>query len=1601
MMIRQVMLKLLVKILAVLTVALNISQAAADVVSPQVLEEPLRVFTLDASLSPSSGRMLGTGFDCQYEPGRYLCAESAANQALLFVPHASEKESYVKLQLSRNGAVSLSISPLFESSQGDLFVRLPGDAGVICRFMPEGVSRTLSVGVPAHRQGEYVWEKYEDQLKHWAGKAASFAQRPPEPPSVFPSSMADRLWFLSLWLKKASEFLNVDDATAREKLLREAALWEVMRIRPLDGWAFGIDDFASSAGEECMDIEENPQQEVRYCRVRGLEKVKINGPAVLMLKYRPELRQQPTPVLEDALLQVFCDGVPFYSDSVPFYPDYLDYDADDWQVEAELRRSPDGEIIGRPGSFRVLLPSGSHEIEFKLGENPVWWSVASARHLSHLEDLCSERLDGTSVSSEREDAFSLLVSAESFYRLGMCDRAEGVWGVLREKYSIPAGMDYIIDFRLSACREDGEILTPADLSLAFARLGVEAPASEMHWEDRRGELFRSRQLEDSLLAYAYSSPGLTLEEAVISGAASSAQKVALSALWHLDGIWQELEPPGWIYSEKYSLFQNRRLYPAMEALPGGMSLVRLGSVPVRTRSRLVSGVTRSTTLISSGEVFPAETILQADSEKVVLNDVAAIQKHMLLSDDDLEVAKISGLRDVWLQQRVMGDDEIADAKLVQVYPLSKETVYFSVPPEGYSGYAMLQIFVDAAMHGEHKLKAVVKYSGGEKIIDFHFTPSASDVALPVLESNQLRLVQPLSAVFRVDSSGGVLSIRLEDVSDASFFARLLLRLPEPPGTETQNKTSGLPVYPIDDAELSKDVEAIAELSRRLNSAEDESNAAYYRYERAIILCRLGRAGLAREDLLASGLAAGNDAVLREALIDLRERIESGQCNIGASLDRSLLPLPLDSSVETGNITDAELLRLKREFIVLSDSDDPTLEKRFDLCSRMAAIDQYESGCLPWYLESVSHLVLEGGALPPSFFNMLVRISAWQEKVQWPGAEKYLTMLLNLTHWETISSVESMDGLETIALSGREDIQRHPAEYSDIVSALTDDGQSPEAWQMFEGQSLMLHLPLPSAMSIGVELECYSLNPSVNIDSESCYAEIGADGVKLDIVRLSGSGQKLFMLNLDGGDHMLEIRHSIRHNVAAQSLNVRLFSSAPIPGVPSESSGGRYYLQEEPRFTFMRASAAYPLALTLLGPTMLRIDSWTRDGALTDVHLEVKGENGVLLEPLTVSRKGRIDLWLAEPVEYSIVVRPGQRDHALLRMYFREENGAVDEDIKLMRASHSEIPHLAEVSSQSIPDSQLLDGDDIGTMPKSPVGTFSLLTGYRRLLRDETGYVEPIDQFALIHIGYARRIENADLWLGISGEGRMRLSYSDSLTFDGRFYWITPGPEIHIDIQNRFAVQDVSTGVAGGNMLELTLKRPFEILPHWDITPLVSGWYKWQGINDWREDQIQPYTDADVYSPYLRDHPYTASAGVGTYYAPLINNSIFMRILAQSNSNFAGIDNVQLRAGDFFAFGRFQGALFYDLRPRFDDDDRDEFSLRQQLHVSAQYSWWPHSYVRIAPGASYDFYPHAMQHAFFGGLLLEVSPERGLRDAPPGEEAFSWQVDPERYWVREW
>ncbi len=1589
-------------ILTFLLIALSGATTKAEVHNPDVLVAPVRTFIISKDFDSDSGSPLKNGDSVKAKDGYYLCAETKSSQTLLFSPPATSAEGYILVSLTENGSAAQTIKPDALFDESDAFLRMPGMADVVCRMMSDNGADSLSVGVESRLVGEYAWEDYEESLKDWAHVAALSSARPSEPPSSVISSMSDRLWFLSEWLKH-SGYTDGVESEKIEKVLMRAAMWEVLRSRPLDTWAYSSKDLSEEISTNCMDIAE--PEDVSYCHDQDAAKIDVEGPGVLLLRYRPEVRQEPTPVLEDALLQVIRDGEIIYSDPVPVYPDHLQYDSRDFQVSADPLLTNDGHLLGRRGSLKVLVPEGKSRIEFKFERRGGWWSVMYSEHLRHVEDAsCGEELLTHQSLQGTADKFDLLVAAEEAYRLGLCKQSELAYSKLLKAGQPSSTALEVIGFRKDNCKPEGEILTPESLSDAFALLGMSVSPDSLQWEDRRGELFRLQQVQKSLMDFEYKNPGMELENIVRAGEASSAQKIALSALWYLDSIWSELEVPPEFTSEKISIFQERKRYPEIEALPGGISLMEVADTSLMTSSRLFAGVSRAVTLVSQGS--SGTTDLDVDGRRLRLSEVLPVQKYEILLADHVEVSKLSGDRRIWLQQRISDRDIIAQAKLVQAWEIDKQKVTsFELPDEGYSGYALLQVFPPADLKHKEKLVLNLESCGIKKSVDFSFRPQ--DKYYDFIESGGGRLGLPLAETIELKSNCGSIGVSFgseAEKPEGEWYARVLLRLPRPFSESLLESEFEVPVD-LSPEEKKIEVGNVLALSQKLTNAKKTGERAGIFSLRAESLCKLNRSSLASEDLLRA--SSSENGVDRELLLELREKIETGFCKKKRS--ESWRVLPLSTGVVVDDKEPENIRELRQRFIreVYSGNDFNAME----ICESLVLDEPRHLGCLPWYVDKVWLSASRLNSLPERFFEMLVSASAFHQKTHWGGLDKAMGRLWGLSHWEPVEAVEEMSGIETIRLENGRDFEEAPGEYASIVNSLNSrhDSLPVESWVLSEGTSIKLHLPAVEPVNVYGNFSCLMLSPSKTLPDEECKLSVLLDGKPHKELSLhQGYVGEVELFKGLVGDHLIEVNHRLLFRPAKPLVSLSLASDHQLKGIPQERGADRYYFKKVGEYSMYRADYSAPVSFHIYGPTVLRVEAFDRKGARREADVKILDEEGLKLEPIRKQLIGFQDIWLDKKQSYRIEISSANEETpVLLRMYFRELNGQVKAELKQLSESLLAVKdqerYPDEIGKDILSGKSLLitEGGSSSYDTDSLWGTGSFEFGYRRLMRDETGDIDPVDSYLFTSADYLRRLEGWDVWLGIGAEGRLRFSGNDSAAFDGSFYWITPGPELEIELSDRFAIQDVGTGIAGGNRANFEIKRGFEVHPKLKLTPGIGAFHKWQGIDEWREDQIQDYTDMDVYSPYGRDHPYGLKAFLGLYYSPWINNGIFGKVSTQTNSDFYTLDHVAVRVGDKMAFKRFQGLVFYDIRTRFDDNDRNDFSLRHQLHAGGSYSWWPHEYVRLALKASYDFYPHELEHGAYGGFLIELSPARGLRDKKPGDEAFPWQVDPMRYWVREW
>ena len=1571
--------------------------AGGEFSSPPVLRPAIRLFYLDRNMDISTAEPIPQTYIVEPRKNRYLCAEIPANEILFFFPSADKTGgAYVNLVLEEQGAAWMGASPSGKTRGADAFLRLHGDPKIVCRLFSGDGQGPVRAGIAGHLRGEYVWEEYEEALKDWAFDAAfKGAKRPPHPPVAAPSSLPDRLWFLSEWIYAA----GMAGDHKREELsafLERAAMWEVMRIRPLNPWAFSIRDISDSAGDECGGLEIEDENGNEYCRSAGDFQIKVEGPAILQVRLRPKVKLDPTPALQEFMLNVTRNGAPVFFDPVPIYPDREPYPEDRWVFESDPVLSPHGDWLGRPNSLRFLVPEGVYSYKFSLSGQELWCSLKLAKHRRHMEDALAGEEDFNGSTNDAKGLFGIFLRAEELYRLGLCKGAIALYRNLMTMEGMTPLLIKGFKFRADTCSPGGELLTPGELSEAFALLGKDVPVEKMRWEDRRGQEFRLDQIREAFSKYEHSYPGLNLEPLIRKGEASSAQIHASSQLWHLDSVWTEVEPPDDFLSEQILVFQDRMRYPDKPALPGGISLVRITERPRWSSSKLLEGVPRAITFVASGGRAPFITKLKISGADVTMMDRAPVQVQRVLVDKDVEVKKKGDAgRDVWMQMGLLEDNEVADAKLVRVWEIGDDRpLIFEPPYEGYKGYAMLQVFPPGDSEGGGNISFTVTLDRREQRRLFY--SQRAKTKYPITDRENMFVGEPVSFPIFAREINNSIRVDSHGLGGEPWYARLLLRVPRASELDEISKLRGGATDLADGREVEKLVEDVRNASVRLaeNASGSAKETAEILLERSHKLCRLGSTGLAREDLLKAGGQPERNEAITEKLLALRALLDAGDCSTRFPEDEKMLH-SLSAGLFTSNVEYGEARELSLRFLERLGADDT--EGALALCSQLVLRDDAHYGCLPWWTRTAARMIVENAPAPEPFLPMVVAAAAFGKKTEWTGIAKQLKILLDQTNWEPLTAVEVMEGKETCDFEGSEASSEPPGNYSEILRALmAKPGEMTDPWVLFRKSTMAISLPIQEPMTLFAEAECRLLTSVISRTEGACSFALYIDGEEKDrfSVRDGERLRKPYPLSTIG-NHLIELHHLGEEIWQTPVALAHFATDKPIEGILAEKSEGVYRLPRVGRATFFRATDEIPVTFNFLGPTILRIDSSAEEGA-AESHVSIKDTNNNEAYLPIKALPGRKEIYMPRKEKYTVEIRPADRDSILIRLFYREWSKKTV-TLKPVYGASDEKAGQFPIETGAVSPIE----DVIFSTEKPKWGAVGIMAGYRRDLREESKTIDPIDSYFLVRGGYRHRIDGADLWLGIHEEARLRMSGYQSSVLDAGLYWITPGPELRFDLRDTVGIQRVQTGMAAGNMLFGSLARRFQAAPDLSLTPEVGGYWKWQGISSWPRDKIPSYADKSVYTNYGDDHPYALAADLTTVYRPFINADFFGAAGLQMNSDFISVDHATVKAGTRMAFERFLCGFSYGLQPRLADEHRRDFYLRHRLHAMARYSWWPVSMLRVAPLGSYDFYPHRVDHAFLLGILFEISPERGLRDSLPGTEPFGWQIDQQRRWVRQW
>jgi hypothetical protein len=441
-----------------------------------------------------------------------------------------------------------------------------------------------------------------------------------------------------------------------------------------------------------------------------------------------------------------------------------------------------------------------------------------------------------------------------------------------------------------------------------------------------------------------------------------------------------------------------------------------------------------------------------------------------------------------------------------------------------------------------------------------------------------------------------------------------------------------------------------------------------------------------------------------------------------------------------------------------------------------------------------------------------------------------------------------------------------------------------------------------------------------------------------------------------------------------------------------------------------ARSARPLEFTVLGPTTVEIEAYSQEspGGRLAVALG-RGDNGgfspartIALTQLSVSPTmsdapsiAPAVLTLPEPGPYRIQLTPDD-GAAVIRLRQRLDDqgkAAPPKTPALARDPETEV--VAGEAEGARAQALALDGD-VRPTPQLPAGA-------RKVQRFGTPFaevhmgtddLEEADDFrprisGVVRLGYARELLKNRLWIDIEPELRPRedtaMVGGGRLTLQGYM----PRAGLRVRASGLGLAQFESDLTPWSARGELRLDRPTWVAPRVQLLPGIEASYRHQSL-----DEPTPLPTVElhprVYQRYLEQHPFALRPSFDVRLVPWQDARIVVGADFVPNSDFRGIDQVNMHAGINGAPVLYSKVvpeflLDYEASIRFKDEDRAQTYLRSRILAGLGVAFWAGDVARIALGVRNALYlsaPFPARNGLDLWLRIDLPLGRGLRDYGP-------------------
>ena len=628
-------------------------------------------------------------------------------------------------------------------------------------------------------------------------------------------------------------------------------------------------------------------------------------------------------------------------------------------------------------------------------------------------------------------------------------------------------------------------------------------------------------------------------------------------------------------------------------------------------------------------------------------------------------------------------------------------------------------------------------------------------------------------------------------------------------------------------------------------------------------------------------------------------------------------------------------------------------------------------------------------------------------VRTPAVQRLATVAATRSRWSRIEGSERDGGSEALRVPR---VPTLPSPNAAVRQALmVAPWDASEATLLRPGYATVLDQRRAKEGLLAVDLWCQTVRPDLG-DGQAPRVRVALDGaVLLDgpvpADRVEGTAIDV----VPEGRHRVEV--ALDAASRGQICSVRLRDQEG----PLGSARPTRWRVARPK---------QPVEVVVLGPTSLAIEAralLTRGGAgATQVAVAVAQGEGPFSPQVVVPLAAEADP-RATP-ESARTISPGVARTEVLalpesgpqRVLLRPAGGPVL--LRLQQRLDGEPTPVPRAPTRALDLGTLVDSVAPIDLPRMEVAAIADLPAPQRFgtvfteLRGGVDDLEGSDDLRpraqlQLRLGWSRELLARRVWLQAAPELRAREATAPAGGGQVAVQAVFPRAGLRTRLVAGALTQRFAGREAWSADAALHVDRLTWVAPRWQVLPAIDLSYRHPSVAAAEAAAGTEPLHPRIYTDYARTHPFALRPSLELRYQPLQDARLFVAADVVPNSDFRGLDQVNLRGGLLGVVSLLhrvvpEFALAYEGSLRLADADRPSTYLQSRVTAGLGLGVWAGRAARVVLGVGDSVYasaPFPLRNVFELWLRVDLVLGRGLRDYGPLDMSFR-PVREHRLWV---